>query len=120
MSDFDNLNSEETIDKKDQGERSYENRDSRDNRRPDYYNKDQQGMGSDKRRVYMKKKVCRFCLDKTLVLDYKNKDILRRFTTEGGKIIPRRISGNCAKHQRMLAAEIKRARFIALLPYLKK
>ena len=73
-----------------------------------------------KRRIYLRKKICRFCHDKSLVIDYKNYDILRRFTTEGGKIIPRRITGNCAKHQRMIASAIKRARFISLLPYLKK
>ncbi len=74
----------------------------------------------DKKRIYLKRKVCRFCLDKTLIIDYKNDSLLRRFTTEGGKIIPRRMSGNCAKHQRILAAEIKRARYISLLPYVKK
>ena len=73
-----------------------------------------------KRRIYLRKKVCRFCRDKSLVIDYKNYDILRRFTTEGGKIIPRRITGNCAKHQRIIASAIKRARYISLLPYLKK
>jgi len=76
--------------------------------------------GQMKRRVYMKKKVCRFCADKGLKMDYKEIDTIRRFTTEGGKIIPRRISGNCAKHQRILAHHIKLARAIALLPYLKK
>jgi small subunit ribosomal protein S18 len=78
------------------------------------------GDGQMKRRVYMKKKVCRFCADKGLKIDYKELDTIRRFTTEGGKIIPRRISGNCAKHQRILAHNIKLARSIALLPYLKK
>jgi small subunit ribosomal protein S18 len=78
------------------------------------------GEGQLKRRVYMKRKVCRFCADKNLRIDYKEVDILRRFVTEGGKIIPRRISGNCSKHQRLMAREIKLARSIALLPYLKK
>lgn len=73
----------------------------------------------DRKRIYLKRKVCRFCNDKSLKIDYKNDSLLRRFTTEGGKIIPRRISGNCAKHQRILAAEIKKARFIALLPFTK-
>jgi small subunit ribosomal protein S18 len=84
--------------------------------------KDEDSKGGDqlKRRVYMKRKVCRFCADKNLKLDYKEIDILRRFVTEGGKIIPRRISGNCSKHQRLMAREIKLARAIALLPYLKK
>ena len=62
----------------------------------------------DKKKVYLKRKVCRFCLDKSLNIDYKNDSLLRRFTTEGGKIIPRRMSGNCAKHQRMISAAIKR------------
>ena len=85
----------------------------------DYRNDDKGDMGQ-KRRVYLKKKVCRFCVDKTLKIDYKEIDIIRRFVTEGGKIIPRRISGNCSKHQRWLAEQIKIARSIALLPYVKK
>ncbi|HPO50569.1 MAG TPA: 30S ribosomal protein S18, partial [Spirochaetota bacterium] len=72
------------------------------------------------RRVYMKRKICRFCVDKNLKIDYKEIDTIKRFTTEGGKIIPRRITGNCSKHQRLLTREIKLARAIALLPYLKK
>jgi len=85
--------------------------------------KNQDSMSNDfqgKRRVYMRRKVCRFCTDKSMKIDYKHPEILRRFTTEGGKIIPRRISGNCAKHQRMLANAIKRARYIAFLPFVKK
>ena len=66
---------------------------------------------------YHRRKVCRFCADSTLAIDYKDHKMLRLFTTERGKIVPRRISGNCAKHQRMLTIEIKRARNIALLPY---
>ena len=62
-------------------------------------------------------KVCRFCADATLVLDYKEAKTLRIFLTERAKIIPRRISGNCAKHQRRLTTEIKRARHLALLPF---
>ncbi len=75
---------------------------------------------SDRKRIYLKKRICRFCTDKSLVIEYKNRDLLRKFTTEGGKIIPRRMSGNCAKHQRIIAGEIRRARFLALLPYVKK
>ncbi len=78
------------------------------------------GEGLSKRRVYMKRKICRFCVDKNLKIDYKEIDTIKRFTTEGGKIIPRRITGNCSKHQRLLTREIKLARAIALLPYLKK
>lgn len=70
-----------------------------------------------KRRVFLTRKVCRFCADKSLTIDYKEFKTLRFFTTERGKIIPRRISGNCAKHQRQLTMAIKRARQIALLPY---
>jgi len=66
---------------------------------------------------YHRRKVCRYCADSSLVIDYKDPRTLRLFTTERGKIIPRRISGNCAKHQRMVTMAIKRARNIALLPY---
>ena len=65
---------------------------------------------------FTKKKVCKFCVQK-LKIDYKDADSLRRFITERGKILPRRITGTCAKHQRALAEAIKRARIIALLPF---
>jgi len=65
---------------------------------------------------FFKKKVCRFCTQK-LKADYKDADTLRRFITERGKILPKRITGTCAKHQRALAASIKQARVIALLPF---
>lgn len=64
-----------------------------------------------------KKKVCSFCVDKVEHIDYKDIGRLKKFTTERGKILPRRISGNCAKHQRQLTLAIKRARSIALLPF---
>lgn len=64
-----------------------------------------------------KKKVCSFCVDKVEAIDYKDIPKLRRYITERGKILPRRISGNCAKHQRQLTVAIKRARNIALLPF---
>jgi small subunit ribosomal protein S18 len=70
-----------------------------------------------KKRIFHRRKVCRFCADKELVIDYKDVKVLRNFLTERGKIIPRRIYGNCAKHQRELTEAIKRARHIALLPY---
>jgi len=70
-----------------------------------------------KRRIYIKRKVCRFCADKTLEIDYKSPRILRYFITERGKIIPRRISGNCAKHQREITTAIKKSRNIAILPF---
>lgn len=69
-----------------------------------------------KGRSFFRKKVCRFCAQKAKI-DYKDADSLRRFTTERGKILPRRITGTCAKHQRRLALEIKRARAICLLPF---
>ena len=69
------------------------------------------------RRTYHRRKVCKFCADSSLVIDYKDIKTIRYFITERGKITPSRISGNCAKHQRMLAVAIKRARNIALLPY---
>ncbi len=68
---------------------------------------------------FFRKKVCRFCTQK-IVADYKDPDTLRRFTTERGKILPRRITGTCAKHQRALAREIKRARVLAYLPFVKQ
>jgi small subunit ribosomal protein S18 len=64
-----------------------------------------------------KKRVCTFCVDKVEHIDYKDVFKLRKYITERGKILPRRISGNCAKHQRQVTAAIKRARHIALLPY---
>ena len=64
-----------------------------------------------------RRKVCTFCVDKVEHIDYKAVAKLRRFITERGKILPRRISGNCAKHQRQVTVAIKRARNIALLPF---
>ena len=75
---------------------------------------DRDGRGKGK--TYFRKKVCRFCANKAKI-DYKDADGLKRFTTERGKILPRRITGTCAKHQRELALAIKRARAICLLPY---
>jgi small subunit ribosomal protein S18 len=70
-----------------------------------------------KKKPFLRRKVCRFCTDRNLDIDYKNQKILRYFITERGKIIPRRISGNCAKHQRQVTVALKRARNIAILPY---
>ncbi|OPX21121.1 MAG: 30S ribosomal protein S18 [Desulfobacca sp. 4484_104] len=67
--------------------------------------------------VFRRRKVCRFCVDSSLRVDYKDVNTLRHFITERGKIIPRRISGNCARHQRQITTEIKRARHLALIPY---
>jgi small subunit ribosomal protein S18 len=70
-----------------------------------------------KRRAYRRQKVCKFCVDKLPELDYKDVKRLRSYVTERGKIIPRRISGTCAIHQRQLTRALKRARSIALLPF---
>ncbi len=67
-----------------------------------------------------KKKVCRFCEDKTKTIDYKDIKKLQRYMTERGKILPRRVSGTCAKHQRALTIAIKRSRIMALLPFVKE
>lgn len=64
-----------------------------------------------------RRKVCNFCVDKVDVIDYKETGKLRRYVTERGKILPRRISGTCAKHQRKLTIAIKRSRIVALLPF---
>ncbi len=64
-----------------------------------------------------RRKVCRFCADKSLKVDFKDVRTLQSFITEGGKIVPARTSGNCARHQRQLAIAIKRARVVALLPF---
>ena len=86
------------------------------NRRPQGRGGYNRGGGGNK---FFRKKVCRFCTQK-IVADYKDPDTLRRFTTERGKILPRRITGTCAKHQRVLAREIKRARVLAYLPFVKQ
>ncbi len=65
-----------------------------------------------------KRKGCKFCQNKNLVIDYKNVEVLERFITERGKILPRRITGTCSKHQRGVALAIKQARIIALLPFI--
>ena len=70
-----------------------------------------------KKRGRRKKRVCQACGDKVKVIDYKEIGKLRRYVSERGKILPRRITGNCAKHQRALTTAIKRARHIALMPY---
>lgn len=68
-------------------------------------------------RGFGRRKVCRYCADKNLKVDYKNAADLKYFVTERGKIVPRRISGNCARHQREVATAIKRGRNVALLPF---
>jgi small subunit ribosomal protein S18 len=73
--------------------------------------------GPPRRRPMFRRKVCRFCADKTLRIDYKDIRMLTQFVTERGKMTPSRITGNCARHQRLLTTAIKRARSIALLPF---
>lgn len=63
-----------------------------------------------------RRKVCRFCSETTTLIDYKNPQLLRSFITDRGKMVPRRISGSCAKHQRAISVAIRRARMLALLP----
>lgn len=76
------------------------------------------GKGKKKKEKRTTNKPCRFCADK-LSINYKDEPLLRRFVTDRGKITPRRITGTCARHQRALAHAIKRARSIALLPFVK-
>ena len=73
-----------------------------------------------KKKFAPRRKFCRFCADAELPLDYKRPDILRDYITERGKIMARRITGTCAKHQRQLTVAIKRARHIALLPFVNE
>ncbi len=70
-----------------------------------------------KKRIFQRRRVCRFCTDSEMIINYKDVKVLRNFVTERGKIIPRRIFGTCASHQRQVCEAIKRARQIALLPY---
>ena len=74
-------------------------------------------MANEKARPRKRKKVCNFCVDKVTAIDFKEAGKLRRYTSERGKILPRRTTGTCAAHQRQLTIAIKRARQIALLPY---
>ena len=66
---------------------------------------------------YRKKKVCQFCADKNKTIDYKDVETLKKYVTERGKILPKRVTGTCAVHQREVTKAIKRARIVALLPY---
>jgi small subunit ribosomal protein S18 len=75
---------------------------------------DKKGRGG--KRGFTRKKVCRFCADKSVKIDYKDPQTLKYFITDRGKIVPRRISGNCAKCQRRVALAIKRSRMVALMP----
>ena len=69
--------------------------------------------------MYARRKVCRFCAEKDLEISYRNVELLEQYLTDRAKILPRRITGVCAKHQRMLKRAIKRARILALLPFVR-
>jgi small subunit ribosomal protein S18 len=75
---------------------------------------DRKGRGG---RGFARRKLCRFCGEDALTIDYKNPTLLKNFITDRGKLVPRRISGNCAKHQRAIATSVRRARMIALVPF---
>jgi len=77
-------------------------------------NRDQKSGGT---RIRKKRKVCSFCAEKVDAIDYKDSKKLEKFLSERSKILPRRITGNCAKHQRFLTTAVKRSRYIALIPY---
>jgi small subunit ribosomal protein S18 len=79
--------------------------------------KDGDKKGAARKRGFARRKVCRFCADKKIAIDYKDPQLLKYFITDRGKIIPRRISGNCASHQRKIGVAVKRARMIALMPF---
>ena len=82
------------------------------------YRNDEGGYGRSRgRRFFSRPKFCAFCADKSMVIDYKQVDVLKRYVSEDGRIRPRRQTGACAKHQRALANAIKQARHIALLPF---
>ena len=90
-------------------------------KRPAKKDNDRDMEGGDEKRGgrgFARRKVCRFCADKNAKVDYKDQSTLKYFVTERGKIIPRRISGNCALHQRAVAKAVKQSRGLALIPYL--
>jgi small subunit ribosomal protein S18 len=91
-------------------------RDDRQSRDDEPRREDDRSGGRGGRKGFFRKKVCKFCAQKVKI-DYKEPDVLRRFITERGKILPRRITGTCAKHQRTLALSIKRSRSMAMLPF---
>ncbi len=80
--------------------------------------KDNGGDDEKRGRAFARRRVCRFCADKNSKVDFKDQATLKYFVTERGKIIPRRISGNCALHQRAVARAIKRSRVVSLIPFL--
>ncbi len=95
---------------------NYEERGRRYNGEEDFDRGGRSPQGRGGRRM-RRRRICRFCIEKVDIIDFKDTRFLQNYIPERGKILPRRISGNCAIHQRMLAEAIKRARNIALLPY---
>ena len=85
-----------------------------------YINPEESGDRVYQRNIRFKRKVCRFCHDKNAQIDYKDVKMVEQFITDRGKILPRRVTGICAKHQRGVALAIKRARIIALIPFVEK
>ncbi|MBI4509252.1 MAG: 30S ribosomal protein S18 [Deltaproteobacteria bacterium] len=79
--------------------------------------KGEKGRGGGGKRSFARRKVCKFCADKNVPIDYKDPQTLKYFITDRGKLVPRRISGNCARHQRKIALAVKRARMVALMPF---
>lgn len=94
-----------------------EDLDDSEDEQPQRHSRPQRGRG---RRFSRRPRVCQFCVDKTKSLDYKQLDLLKRYVTDQGKIRSRRETGACAKHQRMVAKAVKRARHMALLPFAAK
>lgn len=82
-------------------------------------NNDKKNAMPMKKRPISRKKVCKFCQDKIEEIDYKDVALLKKFTSERGKILPMRVTGTCAKHQRALTLAVKRARVVALMPFVK-
>lgn len=118
MSDELKTNETKTFEKKEYKPREYrDSRDTRDSREPrEGGDKDSKYSSRPYKKRTTKRKICRFCAE-VLPVDYTNVRLLKTFITERGKIVPARITGNCAKHQRELTVAIKRARKIALMPY---
>jgi small subunit ribosomal protein S18 len=92
-------------------------RDDDDKERPSGRGGPGKGGGGQRGGNFTRRKMCRFCADEGTTIDYKNVAMLKHFITERGKLVPRRISGNCARHQRALALAVRRARMIALVPF---
>ena len=85
-----------------------------DNRRD---KKDPKDLKTKKKKLFFRKKICRFCADRSLAVDYKEQPSLKPFVTERGKIIPGRITGNCRKHQRQVTLAVKRSRTLGIMPF---